>query len=667
MSHASAERITLPIVDGHGASVALGPRLARGGEGGIYPIVGRPDTVAKIYHETISPEKAAKLTAMAQLATPRLRAIAAWPSDTLHHVPGGPIRGILMPAVLRHQEIHVLYSPKSRLREYPDATLPFLLHVATNLARAFAAIHEGGHVIGDVNHGSVLVAGDGTVKLVDCDSFQIAFGGRQLLCTVGMPTHTPPELQGRPLGTIVRTPNHDAFGLAVLIFQLLFLGRHPFAGTFLGSGEPSLEKAIEEYRFAYGPGAAGRQMRQPPATPPLDSGTPALAALFERAFARAGQGPAGRPAAREWVATLAAVAQELTPCGRHSGHFYARGLAACPWCAIESLVGMTLFNVAVRVPRGVPSRAAFDLDAHWAAIEAVADPGPASALSRPANLPKQPSAEARAQGVELRRLALVLRAAVGVGAVTGFGGLMMLAIAPVAFWVLGLAAVSALLVGVAAWRGRQRNATLVAAQRRRASAQEQLQLLGQRQVREAGNREFLRLRTELAKQREAYRDLPATEQRLLQDLASGARQRQLTLFLERQRIASAAIPNIGQGRKATLQSFNIETAADITKTALLRVPGFGPTLTGNLLAWRATVEGRFVYNGQQTIDPDDRQRVEREIATQRVHYERALAEGAEKLRCAAQRATLARTALAEEGTRVQRELAQAEADLGVLR
>ena len=51
-------------------------------------------------------------------------------------------------------------------------------------------------------------------------------------------------------GVVISKAVHDAFGLAVLIFQILFMGRHPYSGHFLGSGEMPIERAIREHRFA---------------------------------------------------------------------------------------------------------------------------------------------------------------------------------------------------------------------------------------------------------------------------------------------------------------------------------------------------------------------------------------------------------------------------------
>ena len=151
------------------------------------------------------------------------------------------------------RNIHELYSPKSRIGVFPEADFLFLTHVCTNIARAFAVVHLCGHVIGDVNHGNLLVGPNGTVTLIDCDSFQFRNGSKIFTCDVGTDLFTPPELQNRRLKGIERTSNHDCFGLAVLLFHLLFMGRHPFAGRYSGAGEMPIEKAIAEYRFAYGP------------------------------------------------------------------------------------------------------------------------------------------------------------------------------------------------------------------------------------------------------------------------------------------------------------------------------------------------------------------------------------------------------------------------------
>src|SRR5262249_49127246 len=231
------------FADTSGQPIHVGARLGAGGEGSVHEIDGRPDTVAKIYHKPLTPERAQKILAMASLSSPGLQQATAWPSGIIladGHTP----HGLLMPRVAGCKDIHKLYSPKSRKSEFPAADFRFLLSVAANVARAFGVVHQNQCVIGDVNHGSITVAQNATVKLIDCDSFQLAVNGHTYLCEVGVPTFTPPELQGRPFHGVVRTSNHDNFGLAVLIFHLLFMGRHPFAGRYLGRGDMPIETAI---------------------------------------------------------------------------------------------------------------------------------------------------------------------------------------------------------------------------------------------------------------------------------------------------------------------------------------------------------------------------------------------------------------------------------------
>src|ERR1700743_11208 len=157
-----------------GGIVALGSEIARGGEGVIYEVRGSP-LVAKVYLKEPDAEKVAKITAMTAVASEPLMKIAAWPIDLLvdDH---GKMRGFLMSRVGSRADAHELYSPKSRTHVFPQADFRFLVHVAANAARAFGTVHHAGHVIGDINHGHMLVGQDGRVVLIDVGSFQVSIG-----------------------------------------------------------------------------------------------------------------------------------------------------------------------------------------------------------------------------------------------------------------------------------------------------------------------------------------------------------------------------------------------------------------------------------------------------------------------------------------------------------
>src|SRR5262249_42268885 len=230
----------------------LDRRIGIGAEGEVCEIQDRSDLVAKIYHEPPPPEKTEKLIALSRLGNERLFNLSAWPVDVLRDAPGGAVVGFVMKRVSGAEEVHALHSPKSRLQKFPEASWAFLIYVAANIARAVAAIHEHGYVIGDLNPKNIVVTRKATVYLLDVDSFQVLADGKTYRCDGGFPEYTPPELQGVAFRKVDRAQEHDYFGLAVVIFQLLFMGRHPYSGNYQGAGEMSLESAIREFRFAYG-------------------------------------------------------------------------------------------------------------------------------------------------------------------------------------------------------------------------------------------------------------------------------------------------------------------------------------------------------------------------------------------------------------------------------
>lgn len=105
--------------------------------------------------------------------------------------------------------------------------------------------------MGDVNQKNLMVSRKGIVAFVDCDSFQVAEGTRIFRCDVGVPEYTPPELHGKNFATVDRQPDHDLFGLAVLVFHLLMMGRHPFSGVPLVNADIPIDQAIQQYLYAY--------------------------------------------------------------------------------------------------------------------------------------------------------------------------------------------------------------------------------------------------------------------------------------------------------------------------------------------------------------------------------------------------------------------------------
>ena len=644
-----SSRLRPQLYDGQGRQILLDGELRRGGEGAVYDVRDHSHLVAKLYHKAIDQQKAAKLAAMVKLRTDRLLKLTAWPIETLHERPGGTIKGFLMPKVVNHKEIHVLYGVKSRLSDYPQARWSFLIQTAANVARAFSVVHEHGQVIGDVNHGGIFVSDQATVVLVDCDSFQVASQGQQFLCEVGIDTHTPPELQGRPFHGIVRSPNHDAFGLAVIVFQLLFVGRHPFSGRYLGADDMPIDRAIRELRFAYGASAGAHQMRQPPGTPSLEAASLPVAKMFERAFLQQ-----TRPSAQEWVTALSELGQNLKQCDRNSGHSYIKTLATCPWCEAESNLGVVLFNVVLKTTGAHPTT--FNITAIWAQISSVRPPDP------PPTLPDRTSFDAKPspQVTQLSR-GRMLRAWVSTGALVLTTVLVLLTVSSggVAFLLILMVGIGAAVFNSAKGKTSKVQQDVANAKQ---EAERRWQDVEQRWRGQADAGRFqAKLRDLEAKKRDCQ-NLPAVRQRKLQQLEAERWQRQQQRFLDTFHISDAKISGIGPSRKMTLYSFGVETAADVTDQSLSGVPGFGPTFKAKLLTWRRGIEQRFVFDPKQGVNTADTQAVEQEIATTRTRLERELQNGSVELQQISQQIKATRDVLHSTIDHAARALAQAEAD-----
>ncbi|MBK1841664.1 hypothetical protein JHL17_30120 [Azospirillum sp. YIM B02556] len=665
----------MKVFDRHGQAVPLGTKLGSGGEGDVFTVNDHRKLAAKVYHQSLSTEKAAKLAHMAEISTPALLQLSAWPVDVLFDRPRGEAVGLVMPKVDGHKPIHLLYGPKSRQKEFPNAQWPFLVHTAANVARAFAAVHEHGHVVGDVNHGNLLVSADGMVKFIDCDSFQVHAHGRHYLCEVGVSTHTPPELQGVSFRTTRRTANHDAFGLAVMVFQLLFMGRHPYSGGYLGKGEMSLEDAIKEGRFAYGSGAASRLMRQPPGTIPLEATGPA-AVLFERAFAAAAP---QRPTAIEWRDGLQALMQGLRHCQANPSHHYLRTLATCPWCTVERQSGFLFFTITAAQVTGAALH--FDVTALWRQIQTIRPPQVVPIVA-PSAFQLQPSlavkaareerqaraaareaarreAEARAKQLKfIGWLVAIAGVIIGFGPAINHGGILIVIAA--AFIGTKIGSSSSRPSDFYSSYSSDDTVKLWAAKRDASSTYEDVK---RRWDAATNSGRFSSKLLELERLKAEYDRLPEERRQRLSRLENGRRAKQLEVFLDRFRLDAATIPGIGDGRKVTLQSYGIETAADVTRDRILNIPGFGPALTNKIMNWHRTVSTRFVFNPNQGVDPVEINKVEAEILKRKQEIEVTLARGPAELQAVLSQAEAALAALRPQAEAAARQLAQAEVDL----
>jgi DNA-binding helix-hairpin-helix protein with protein kinase domain len=593
--------------------ILLGEELGQGGEGLIYTIQGDPTNVAKIYHKLIAVEKAEKLRAMVSNNLDLSR-FTAWPSATLHDQKGNTIKGFVMPRIAGHREVHELYGPAHRKVQFPGADWAFLIHAARNIAAAFQAVHDCSHTIGDVNQSGILISQQAVCRLIDTDSFQIRLGNKVYSCDVGTPHFTPPELQGKSFRGILRTENHDNFGLAVIIFQLLFMGRHPFAGRYSGSDDMSIERAIKEYRFAFGSRASTKQMAPPPNVLDISVCTSTVVQLFESAFSEESIQRENRPRAQEWVSHLDTLRNDLRSCNQNSVHKYHKSLSSCPWCRLENTSGTVYF---LAYTNNGAAQSNFNLGELWSKIQAVKMPF----------LDKLPDIDLiRTTPIPLPEYAKPPKG------ILGFVNFFF---------------------NFHDDRGEhdRRKSILSEAEKKWQSIEIQWQSLSSDSAFSSAYQRLQNAYTE-------YKNLPNHYQAERKEIL-------LKVYLERYFIENAEIANIGKKRSLILRSYGIETAADISYNKVLSIPTFGQVLTQNLVAWRNSLEIRFQQYKSSPQDLAALNSVDQKYAHRRSELEITLIGGKSQLEHSRNTLIKKREQVRKEAESVAKKLAQARADMKV--
>jgi DNA-binding helix-hairpin-helix protein with protein kinase domain len=658
----SVETFPPGIYNSQRQSLMLGDKIGGGGEGTVYDIQGHADLVAKIYHAAPSPEKADKLIALSKLSNEHLCKMAAWPVDVLRDRPNGNVIGFVMKKIGQAAEVHTLHSPKSRLKKFPEASWAFLLHVATNIVRAVATMHEHGFVIGDVNPKNILVTRQATVHMLDCDSLQFAADGKTYRCEGGFPEYTPPELQGIPFADVNRTQEHDCFALAVVIFQLLFLGRHPYSGRFLGAGEMPLEQAIRESRFAYGTDAATRHMQPPPGTLPLDALPAELVALFRRAFLAA-----DRPNPTEWLAPLEQLSKRLQRCKLHNGHFYWGQLKDCPWCYIETRAGVRLFHL--HLAGRAQTRELLQLDELWTEIK---DLEQIKKLPHTPNLPAQQLSAAALQFAQASAMRFWLANAFA--ALTG-GFIAWVTDFPVAIWFLVIAGNFARLLAkteyevpakvrgiLPNWLNLSHEPILKNLRLAKNLAETQLRRLEQQfWGTKDGENNYAALLKNLKTLVRAYETLDQRRAQKLQRAGAKARAAALMQYLQRCSIADSKLVSASMAH--WMRTKGIVSAADVSEKTLRQKGVVNEYHLQKLLDWRQQLEAQFTFDATRHVTSADRVAIEQELNVQQQRLEDELMTTLQQVRTHKLQLDTRHQQLLPPWREAKQALAQAELDL----
>jgi len=325
--------------------------LGRGATAIVYPAVlnGSP-FAAKIY---LSNRKldTAKIEAMLGNPPANVRiqfagaqhSQLAWPSAILT-TPSGRDLGYLMPLMdlsksfsLDHYYDQTLLR---KLKSPSEGALSFKLEIARNLCLLVADLHDHNHCFIDMKPQNIRVLlGSHVVTLLDCDGFSIAGSdGKRYPAELLSSDYTSPEAYKKGTPPSQLGEDQDRYALAVILFQLINGGTHPFQGIINGSG---ITAATNDEKAAQGLYPHGMKPDSRIAPRPqsihflLDDG---IRALFDAAFI----GPVNqRPTARDWAHLLDTLlrSKALTRCDKEPfdlGHMRFAD-KPCPACYLAGL------------------------------------------------------------------------------------------------------------------------------------------------------------------------------------------------------------------------------------------------------------------------------------------------------------------------------------------
>ena len=267
---------------------------------------GHGDKAAKVYLRDASPHQAAKLTAMTAMTDKRLQ-LGGWP---IEHGASSRMASSSALSCLNSRAICLSGISTTRRCGFsisPAATGAFCSPLLQTLLAPLTPCI-----------GPAWSSATSTTPIFWWRRTPPAGSSTATASRLPMAASNSPVTWGRPSISHRRCPthiagwcaprNHDNFGLAVLIFHLLFAGRHPFAGIYLGVGEPpQLETAIKHCMYAYA-ADHGRTLMQPgQPSLPISALPASIIHLFEAAFSPTTV-RGGRPTANDWV-----MARGLSP------------------------------------------------------------------------------------------------------------------------------------------------------------------------------------------------------------------------------------------------------------------------------------------------------------------------------------------------------------------
>ncbi len=307
-----------------GTIYEAGPILDQAGEAAVYRTKGDATKLLKIFFTPPSQKSARKF----ELLTTFSKKIsgAALPLEVLSNPSTNEVLGMVIPFFADAIPLNQLMTQSGRISSGVGPELFQAVRTAKIIAEAMSRLHLAGLVEGDVSDSNFMVRLDASKNptfayVIDCNSLQFSQrtknGNEIYESGVATEAFTAPEIQHTDWSTSKRTVFSDSFGLAVIVWLLVFNRSHPFSVVTPPDedAEPIGER-IAKFQFPFSPRLPLPFGWSPPTLNPGLSVLPGeikkyLFTCFTDADER------NRPTASDWASALRRWEQRLNPSGTY--------------------------------------------------------------------------------------------------------------------------------------------------------------------------------------------------------------------------------------------------------------------------------------------------------------------------------------------------------------
>ena len=243
------------IVYSDGRCLTLDKKIAEGGEGIIFSVVGVPDMLVKIFNDkkVNSAERSfysrKKVELLLESKIERRSDICLPVAKVTDRY--GNFIGYIMQKAEGISMNKLLIGSQRTIKQYfgENTNRKQTVEMCIAFLKAVKYLHDNNIVIGDIRAENIIVKSPTEITIIDTDSFQL----HEFTCPVGIALYTAPERINDDFSminksTFMKRKSDDCFAVATILFQILMPAKEPYSKSNVA--EEDLE-AIKKGVFAY--------------------------------------------------------------------------------------------------------------------------------------------------------------------------------------------------------------------------------------------------------------------------------------------------------------------------------------------------------------------------------------------------------------------------------